>query len=108
MSETLERHQRRRDLFDAALRYEPSARERFLGDACAGDEGLGEDVARLLAAHLRAPSFLEQPLASPFSAPPADEPTWVGRRIGPYELIREIGHGGMGTVFLAARADDQY
>src|SRR5262245_2635065 len=40
----------------------------------------------------------------------ADQETLPGqeRRIGPYKLIREIGHGGMGTVYLAARADQQY
>jgi len=32
----------------------------------------------------------------------------VDRRIGPYRLIEEIGSGGMGTVFLAERADDSF
>src|SRR5262245_50510203 len=104
MSETLEQHQRVRALFDASLQCEPAARARYLADACAGDESLREEVVRLLAAYMEAPAFLEQPLASPFLAAPAEEPTWIGRRIGPYELIREIGRGGMGTVFLATRA----
>jgi eukaryotic-like serine/threonine-protein kinase len=109
MSETLARHQRVRELFEAALEQEPAGRARYLADVCAGDEPLRDDVARLLAAHVEAPSFLEQPVATPFvTAALTEETPWIGRRIGPYELIREIGRGGMGTVFLAARADDQY
>jgi serine/threonine-protein kinase len=39
-----------------------------------------------------------------------DEPVEpsAGRMIGAYRVVRELGHGGMGTVYLASRADDQY
>jgi len=32
----------------------------------------------------------------------------VGQRIGPYEVVRELGHGGTGSVYLAHRVDDEY
>ena len=38
----------------------------------------------------------------------ADQPSFSGRRIGPYLITREIGRGGMGAVWEAQRADDQY
>jgi serine/threonine-protein kinase len=38
----------------------------------------------------------------------ADAPSQEGRRIGPYQVIRELGRGGMGEVLLAERADGQF
>jgi tetratricopeptide (TPR) repeat protein/tRNA A-37 threonylcarbamoyl transferase component Bud32 len=59
----------------------------------------------LLAAHDRAGSFLNDPALAAI----ADDLTvWTGRRLGVYELTREIGRGGMGVIFLATRVDELF
>jgi serine/threonine protein kinase len=93
-------------LFDAVLEQPPAERAAFLDAACAGDSGLRQEIERLLAADARAASFLEQPAVSP-SPREAPEPS-LPRRLGPYLLLREIGGGGMGAVYLARRDDEQY
>src|ERR1051325_252686 len=105
---TPERWQQIRRILEAALELSPSERPAFLDDACAADSGLRREVQTLISSYDEAGVFLEgEPLAqvaNRFDSPPAIE----GSFVGPYRLIREIGHGGMGTVFLAARADEQY
>jgi len=78
------------DLFNDALERPPSERAAFLDAACAGDPALREELARLLALAERDPSLTAPPAAA---APP--------ERLGKYELLEEIGRGGMGVVYAA-------
>ena len=107
--------QQLKSIFHGALDLEPAARAAFLADACDGDADVRNQVEKLLSAHEEAGPFLASPalvdagvISSEEVARATDEINRVGQRIGPYEIVREMGHGGMGTVFLAVRADDQY
>jgi non-specific serine/threonine protein kinase/serine/threonine-protein kinase len=102
MGEAADVHARVRSIFEEALARSPEDRETYLVTAC-HDDDVRHRVRRLLAAHGEAESFLEQP-----AAPPVEAPDFAGRRLGPYELVREIGRGGMGTVYLARRVDGQF
>ena len=103
-----------KELFEAALEREGSERDAFVKEACERNAQAGEELKRLLTEHERAGSFLEErhnlldlTVTGPLERTKAAEATQV-RRIGPYRTLREIGHGGMGTVYLAERADGQY
>ena len=65
---------------------------------------------RLLEAHDASDDFLEE--AAEDVAAPLLPDSWVPdaapATIGPFRVVREIGRGGMGTVFLALRADGQF
>jgi serine/threonine-protein kinase len=93
-------------LFYAALEMPADERADFLDRACAGDAGLRAQVEGLLASESVADDFLERPVieaARLFHAPVA-----AGDRLGAYQIKQPIGEGGMGAVYLAARADDLY
>jgi eukaryotic-like serine/threonine-protein kinase len=107
--------QKLKTVFHAALELEPAERAALLARECDGDKDLCCRVERLLASHRESGDFLASPalvdvglVATEQYAEGLAAQTLVGQRIGPYEVIREIGRGGMGTVFLAVRADDQY
>lgn len=98
-------------LFDAALETEPERRDAFLEEHCSGDPQLCNEVKSLLSSLEEAGSFIQAPaLSGAAMAPPVDEEADgpSDRRIGAYLLNRPIARGGMGTVYLAVRADDQY
>jgi eukaryotic-like serine/threonine-protein kinase len=105
--------QRVREMLDHALKAAPEQRAGYLDDACAGDSELRAELESLLASYQRAgDTFLEGRAieAAGFDADDGidgDVPL-EGQRIGPYQVVEEIGHGGMGVVYRAVRADDQF
>jgi serine/threonine protein kinase len=105
---TLERFRRIRNLYEAALEREPAERTLFLAEACQGDAELGTEVAKLLIANENASRLIGEPLLGTVAPGVLEDtmPRMEGRRVWAYLILRELGHGGMGTVYLAARADD--
>ena len=97
-------------LLDTALELDPAARAAWLADL----DGLGPEQARLspllhhlLAAHaeIATGEFLRAPPTFVFGPPMAGAGLAAQALVGPYRLLREIGQGGMASVWLAERAD---
>ncbi|MCA1606806.1 MAG: protein kinase, partial [Acidobacteria bacterium] len=99
---TPERWQKVKELFESALERTPDERCAFLDQACDGDEPLRREVQSLLASFNEGESFMEQPavaLAAETLAGSQGE-SLIGQTVGHYQVVREIGRGGMGEVYL--------
>ena len=95
------------ELFLAAAELPPEERSRLLDRACVGDPLLRGEVESLL----RFDSAVSSPLARILEAGASSvllDARMLGLRVGAYEITDILGHGGMGSVCLASRADDQF
>ena len=92
-----ERWQRLKTLFTGAAEREPGERQAFLAAACIDDPELLAEVESLLDSD-----------GEPLELTGSPESTIGPDRIGPYQVLRPIGSGGMSQVYLAARADAHY
>jgi len=97
-------------LFEKALDLAPAERTAFLNAIRARDPALYQELASLLEALEDDPGFFDRlsdtfvsPIISHFDGePPAPD------HVGAYRIVREVGRGGMSTVYLAERADGQF
>jgi serine/threonine-protein kinase len=96
-----------KEVFTAALEL-PAARAHFLAESCGDDEALRGEVESLLAAHEEPKNLLEQHTIDLAAQLQQDGQKYLGKRFGSYRILREIGRGGMGAVFLAERADGEF
>src|SRR6266496_6527925 len=98
-----------KDLFHGALDCEPHERTNYLAIECGGDFALQQEVELLLSLFSEHQDFLQSPVFERSAADVAahvlnedEERSMLGQRVGAYRIIREVGRGGMGAVYLAA------
>ena len=102
------RFQQMRALFEAVLEAKPVDVDAFLATRAPDDDALRAEVQALLAAHSRTGATLESPISSDALTAAGEQSDWTATRVGPYQVLRRIAIGGMGSVYEAVRADDQY
>jgi non-specific serine/threonine protein kinase/serine/threonine-protein kinase len=93
-----------KDLVDSVLELPPQQRPSYLDQHCS-DPQVRRSVDALIQSYEESATFFREPAIIDHLH---DDASWIGRRVGPYKIIEEIGAGGMGVVYRGARADDEY
>ena len=94
-------------LFHTAADLPADEQRRYLDSVCAGDPVLRQEVDSLLAADRTGGEGIAAALTEAAQSLVGADPN-IGARFGPWRVVREIGHGGMGAVYLAVRDDEQF
>ena len=112
-----ERWYRLEQLYHAAMEREESQRAAFLVNSCAGDDDLRHEVESLIAYAQKDGRIIDKPVLNLVAAAMAEDlgtedrnqtDKMIGARIAQYRIVERLGAGGMGDVYRAVRADDQF
>jgi len=100
---TPERWQQVNEVFHSVLQREPDQRAAFLSQICAGDDQLRREVESLIRSHQQDSSFIDGRALEKVAEVLADDVTdlAIGQAVSHYKILKSLGEGGMGKVYLA-------
>jgi eukaryotic-like serine/threonine-protein kinase len=104
-----EHWRRLKEIFNHALELSDNDRMDYLKRVCGHDNGLSNEVNSLLDAYTNT-GVLDHSIHNlkTSAISKLEDQGMIGKHIGPYRIIRELGYGGMGTVYLGERADGEF